>query len=295
MTQPPIVEDTGLADSAATTAAEPAAPAGTEAAEPEALTGTVIPPMPVDPPKPVPAQAPAGRPLPDHGQAIGGSRLPAPGTTITLDPNPPEPEPKPEPEPEPEAEAEADDEPEAEAPAPAAPDWWSLRRKNPPAPAGAPAPAAPELVYDGDPEPVQVVKEPAAEENPARRWAKAAYDHATAPVAREARMSLLDRIRATRINRWGPLYNLAALGVGSYFGLTEWTYHSVASTDLAADAWNDAEPITCYVLYGLVLLLDRWTHQRKFLPLAFLGRIPTMSCAVGALLYGGTETITTAF
>ncbi|MFF4385581.1 hypothetical protein ACFY0G_02125 [Streptomyces sp. NPDC001552] len=298
-----------------------AAPAATTVAGP-APAPVVGPPKPLNPPT---AHVPTynGRPIPPG--PIGGARYPLPGQTVSLDPQNPTPAPAAANCQHPRGRAEQDPDtrevtalvcdlcgtrtpvppPAPQTPAPAEPDWWTTK-----APAGPQDPAEAEQEHvlddgqddDGEPRTVEVTKEDGGEDEDSkfRRWAKALYGRAAdtvttpVPVVREARMSLIDRIRGTRINRWGFLYNLAALAVGSYWGLTGWTYDQVEGTDLAADSWHDAEPIACYVLYGLALLLDSWTN-RRILPVAFLGRIPTVSCLVGALLYGGTETVTALF
>ncbi|WP_327385030.1 hypothetical protein [Streptomyces sp. NBC_01207] len=273
-------------------ATEPeAAPAATTAAGPSpAPTPVNVPPKPTQPPAPfIPTYN--GRPIP--AGPIGGARLPLPGQTVNLDPNAPTPPPAP-----------------ATAPAATSPDWWSTKARTAATAAATPvwkdpAGAAPD---EDDADGEDGEEKPTATDK-ARRWAAAlpgrgrewAKEHALRTVrpisgAREARMSILDRIRAGggRVNRWGFWFNAAALALGTYWGITGWMYDCTGAMDLEADAWHDFGPMSTFVLYGLVLVVDNWA-SRRILPIALLGRVPTICCAVGALLYGGTEAVTTVF
>ncbi|KPI33330.1 hypothetical protein OV450_1418 [Actinobacteria bacterium OV450] len=276
---------------------------------PEAPTAPVPPPRPDYEPAPAPAPTYNGRPIPR------GSSVPPPGQTISLDcqhvrvhpeadrttgdlvsltcadcgddlPLPPRPAPTP----------------------PAGPDWWSTKKPAPgPAePAQEPeeeseeepaeAPTGDQPAPAAEPTQTEVSKEKdpgaAAGENPLKRvyreWTgRPAFPQ---PVHAEEAKSLMQRIRESSVDRWGFVYHGAALAVGWKAGLIEWAYDSMLWIDIGSNAWHDTRPICAYVFCGLVLALDRWTGKR-FILWSFLGRVPTVSFAVGALLYGGTEVL----
>ncbi|MFF4388557.1 hypothetical protein ACFY0G_17520 [Streptomyces sp. NPDC001552] len=304
----------------------------TPALEPPAATAVPAKPD-YEPTSPPPPTTPARRPLPVHGQHFGSSRLPAPGTTISLDPQ---------------AEPAAGSGPMGEGcphenllpllepatgntvghicaackapfgapvqipaqPTSPEPAWYST--KAPTSPQPVPADAAPSAPADAPPAdgaPAAPAGDPAgntpvskekdgAEEEEKDHLAKRIYRDWTGrpafrtPANLEPRMSGIDRIRAMNFQHWGLVYNAAALCVGWRMGLLSWVIDTMQEVDVHADAWHDGGPIGCYVSFTGVLWLD-WHGRRRFILWAFLTRVPTITGVVGALLYGGTEAVTT--
>ncbi|MFD6935263.1 hypothetical protein ACFWAP_03775 [Streptomyces goshikiensis] len=295
---------------------------GDEEEAPEAPAAPPVPPQPAPTPDPPFVPTYNGRPIP------AGSSIPPPGQTITLGPPSPAQAPA-QPCQHPRVRPELDratgqvtsvlcdvcgedlplaaDPPAApaEQDEPAEPDWWSLKKT----PAGQESaeetdePSAGEPTVqpdvtkekDGDSEEDEDEEEAEEEkENPLKKLLKRTGrpalprpQHGT-----EEPKSLIQRIRETKnVTRWGFLYHAAALATGWKIGLIEWAYDSMLWVDIGADAWHDGRPIAAYVVCGVVLAFDRWTGKR-FILVAFIGRVPTISVLVGALLYGGTEAIT---